>query len=290
MKIYDCFIFFNELDLLEIRLKTLDKVVDYFVLVEADKTHRGKKKPLYYEKNKKRFKRWEKKIIHIIVKDMPKIGISYGKNWKVNSILKGGPWKLEAYQKKQIARGLKHCDNEDIIMMSDLDEIPRPEKFPEMIKALEGKEKIALFDENFYNFFFNGFTSSGWTGTRACKFKNLKKMFHMNMNRYRHLWNVSLRIKMYFGKKIYLIKEGGWHFSFLGGVDSIINKISSICHFEKDTPDNKDPKKILEKIRKGEFLYDNKKIKYVPIDSSFPEEIYKNQKKYEKYIMPVKAK
>jgi len=50
MKIYDCFIFFNELDLLEIRLKTLDKVVDYFVLVEADKTHRGKKKPLYYEK------------------------------------------------------------------------------------------------------------------------------------------------------------------------------------------------------------------------------------------------
>ena len=171
MKIYDCFIFFNELDLLEIRLKTLDKVVDYFVLVEADKTHRGKKKPLYYEKNKKRFKRWEKKIIHIIVKDMPKIGISYGKNWKVNSILKGGPWKLEAYQKKQIARGLKHCDNEDIIMMSDLDEIPRPEKFPEMIKALEGKEKIALFDENFYNFFFNGFTSSGWTGTRACKFE-----------------------------------------------------------------------------------------------------------------------
>ena len=63
MKIYDCFIFFNELDLLEIRLKTLEKVVDYFLLVEATKTHRGQDKPLYFNENKERFKKWEKKII-----------------------------------------------------------------------------------------------------------------------------------------------------------------------------------------------------------------------------------
>lgn len=287
MKIYDCFIFYNELDLLEIRLKTLDKFVDYFVLVEATKTHRWKDKPLYFQENKKRFKKWENKIIHIIVKDMPKPGIKYGNNWKINSILKGGSWKLEAYQKKQIARGLSKCQDEDIIMMSDLDEIPRPEKIPNMLELLK-KEKIVLFDQNFYNFFFNGFTSSGWTATRACTFKTLKKYFNKNMNRYRHLWNIPLRINMLLGKKIAIIPDGGWHFSFLGGVDAVIDKIGSICHFEKDTSENKDPKKILEKIKKGEFLYDNKKVTYVPIDKSFPKVIYENQSKYKKYIMPIK--
>ena len=118
-KIYDCFIFSNELDLLEIRLRILNPYVDYFVIVEADKTHRGKRKPLYFQKNKKRFKKWGDKIIHIVVKDMPKVGMSYGKNWKINSILKGGPWKLESYQKKQIIRGLKNCNKEDIIMDYD---------------------------------------------------------------------------------------------------------------------------------------------------------------------------
>jgi len=282
MKIYDCFIFYNELDLLEIRLKTLDKFVDFFVLVEATKTHRGKEKPLYYKENKGRFKKWEDKIIHIVVEDMPKVGISYGKNWKVNSILKGGPWKLEAYQKKQIARGLKHCDNEDIIMSSDLDEIPNPRKIPEMIKKLE-KESIVLFKMKLFFYFLNGLSEIEWIGTRACKYKTLKKMFNLDINRFRHLWNFLLRIKMIFGKKIFIIKNGGWHFSYMGGTAQIINKISSLCHFEKDTLENKDPKKIEKKIEKGEFLYGGK-INYVPIDDSFPEEIVKNKKKYSKFI------
>ena len=80
--------------------------------------------------------------------------------------------------------------------MSYLDEIPRPEKIPEMIQILK-KEKIVLFDENFYNFFLNGFTSSGWMGTRACTFKTLKKDFNLNMDRFRHIWNIPLRIKMF---------------------------------------------------------------------------------------------
>jgi beta-1,4-mannosyl-glycoprotein beta-1,4-N-acetylglucosaminyltransferase len=272
--------------MLEIRLKTLDSVVDYFVLVEATKNHRGKDKPLYFQENKKRFKKWEDKIIHIVVSDMPKPGISYGNYWKVNSIFKGGPWKLEAYQKKQIIRGLTNCQDDDIIMMSDVDEIPRPEKIPEMIQILK-KEKMVLFSENIYYFFLNGFAGSGWMGTRACTFKVLKKSFNLNMDRYRHIWNVPIRIKMLFGKKISTIKDGGWHFSYLGGIDAIINKISSAAHFEKDTPENRDPKNILEKIKRGEFLFDNQKVNYVSIDKSFPKVIYNNQTKYKKYIMPV---
>jgi beta-1,4-mannosyl-glycoprotein beta-1,4-N-acetylglucosaminyltransferase len=284
MKIYDCFIFFNELDLLEIRLKTLEKVVDYFVLVEATKTHRGKEKPLFFNENKSMFKRWESKIIHVVVEDMPKMGRSYGSNWKVNSFLKGGPWKLEAYQKRQIVRGLKRCRDEDIIMMSDLDEIPNPKKIPEMVKAL-GKEKVILFSQNLYYFFLNGFTLSGWTGTRACTFKTLRRCFLRNMDWYRHLWNVPLRVKMFLGKKIYIIKDGGWHFSYLGNEKFIINKISSSAHFEKEKPEFTDSKKIREKMNSGIDPFNrNLKIKYTPIDSSFPDEIVKNQKKYSKFI------
>ncbi|HOF44582.1 MAG TPA: hypothetical protein PLH46_03800 [Caldisericia bacterium] len=289
MKIYDCFTFYNELDLLELRLNELDNSVDYFVLVEATKTHRWKDKSLYFQDNKKRFKKWEHKIIHVIVRDLPKPGRTYGNNWRINSLLKGGAWKTESFQRTAIVRGLTNCNDEDIVMVSDLDEIPRPRKIPEMVKALTLKnEKIVSFDQSFYNFFLNGFTSTGWTGTRACTFRNFRKLFNKDMNRVRHLRNLPLRLQMILGKKLYIIKDGGWHFSFLGNVETIINKIASICHFEKDTPENKDPKKILEKINSGKFLYDNKTVTYVPIDESFPKTVYKNQKKYKKYIMPIK--
>jgi len=288
MKIYDCFIFYNELTLLELRLRELYDYVDHFVLVEATKTHRGEDKPLYYQENRKRFKEWEDKIIHIVVDDMPKVGFSYGKNWKINSILKGGPWKLESYQKRQIPIGLKDCEEGDIIMISDLDEIPNVKKFPEMIDKLE-KEKIVFFNTKLYYYFLNGFANKTWIGTRVCKFKTLKRMFNLNINRFRHLWNIKLRIKMYFGKKIYMIENGGWHFSYLGNIQNIIKKISSSCHFEKDIPENKVPEEIKEKIERGEFLY-GEKITYIPIDEGFPKTIQDNVDKYLRYIKEVDDK
>jgi len=287
MKIYDCFIFFNELDLLEIRLRILDKVVDYFVIVEADKAHRGKKKPLYFQKNKKRFEKWKDKIIYVTVKDMPKVGMSYGKNWKLNSFLKGGPWKLEAYQKNAITRGLEKCNKEDIIMMSDLDEIPNPNKIGEMVETLK-KEEVVFFSQRLYYYFINGFAMPNWIGTRSCKFETLKRKFGLSMNRFRHLWNIPLRIQMRRGKKIYTIKEGGWHFSYLGDEKFIRNKIFSACHFEKDSPELKDLKKLKEKRDSGTDLFGRDiKINYIPIDNSFPEEIRKNKKKYSKFIKKV---
>jgi len=287
MKIYDCFIFFKELDLLEIRLKILDKVVDYYVIVEADKTHRGKEKPLHFQENKKRFEKWKDKIIHVVVRDMPKVGMAYGKNWKVNSLLKGGPWKLEAYQKKKIIRGLKNCNKEDIIMMSDVDEIPNPNKISEMVEKLK-KEEIVFFHQKFYYYFLNGFANQNWIGTRSCKFKTLRKKFNLNMNRFRHLWNIPLRIQMLRGRKIYTIKDGGWHFSYLGDEKFIRNKIFSAAHFEKDRPEFTDLRKLKEKRDLGTDLFGRDlKIKYIPIDESFPEEIRRNKKEYSKFIKKI---
>ena len=110
--IYDCFTFFNELDLLEIRLNVLNDVVDRFVLVEATKTHSGKDKPLYFNDNKERYKAFQHKVIHVIVDDYPPFVTA---------------WTYENHQRNAILRGLTQANPDDAIMISDLDEIPRPD-------------------------------------------------------------------------------------------------------------------------------------------------------------------
>jgi hypothetical protein len=108
--IYDCFTFFNELELLELRLHELSGVVDKFVLVEATRTHSNQPKALVYQENRARFQEFHDKIIHVVVDDMPN-----AKN----------AWALENFQRECIARGLVSCRPDDLVLVSDLDEIPR---------------------------------------------------------------------------------------------------------------------------------------------------------------------
>ena len=134
MKIYDCFTFFNELDLLEIRLEELYAVVDKFVIVEADRTHSGKYKGFVLEKNKKRYSKWWDKIIYVKIKNSPLPRLTWIYNlflYTKNSFLKYvsfnaglGNWNLENFQRNAIIRGLTHAEDKDIIIVSDLDEIP----------------------------------------------------------------------------------------------------------------------------------------------------------------------
>jgi beta-1,4-mannosyl-glycoprotein beta-1,4-N-acetylglucosaminyltransferase len=288
MKIYDCFTFNNELDLLELRLKILDPVVDYFVLVEATKKHSGDNKPLFFEENKKRFKKWESKIIHVIVKDMPRPGkIFFKDNWRLNSVFGLGRWKPEIYQRNQIRRGLRDCRPEDIIMISDLDEIPNIKKIPELINLLK-TEIIVSFNQKLYYYYLNGFANDKWYGTRACTFRSLKAHFGSKPDRVRRLRSLLFRINRFFGKKENIITPGGWHFSYIGDVKSIIAKISATSHSEIDKSENKDPLKIKERIESGkDILGRDMRINYVPVDSTFPDEIFKNKKKYSKIIKKV---
>ena len=106
--IYDCFTFFNELEILKIRLNEMYDAVDYFVLVESEETFRGAPKPLFFYENKNAFTRYKDKIIHIIVK---------------GKFETGSPWAREAFQRNQIMRGLENCKKNDIILISDVDEI-----------------------------------------------------------------------------------------------------------------------------------------------------------------------
>ena len=120
-KVYDCFCFYNEFEILKIRLEELWDSVDYFVLVESIETQRGKPKPLYFEENKELFQKYLSKIIHVTVEERhPEFGL----------------WEREWYQRNCISRGLTHCLPTDIIIISDVDEIPRRSQFSSFIQTL----------------------------------------------------------------------------------------------------------------------------------------------------------
>jgi beta-1,4-mannosyl-glycoprotein beta-1,4-N-acetylglucosaminyltransferase len=127
--VYDTFIFFNELELLELRLNELSDVVDRFILVEATRTFTNKPKPLYYAENKHLFSKFNHKITHIIVEDLPE---------------SDNPWILERFQRNCISRGFNNMSDDDIIMISDTDEIPRAEIVKEVTNKLKSENKNSL--------------------------------------------------------------------------------------------------------------------------------------------------
>jgi beta-1,4-mannosyl-glycoprotein beta-1,4-N-acetylglucosaminyltransferase len=151
---YDCFPFFNELDILEIRLNTLDKHVDKFVLVEASKTQSLLDKPYFFEENKARYSKFLNKIIHVKVSDNPDLP----------------GWVMENYQRNCITRGLVDCNGEDTILISDVDEIPNLNDI-DMSKL---KNTIVSFDMSYHTFYANLLTENKrWIGTASLDYSVL---------------------------------------------------------------------------------------------------------------------
>lgn len=151
MKIIDAFIFYNELDLLYYRLSVLYAHVDKFVLVEATLTFAGNPKPLYYSENKDRFSQFADKIIHVVVDDLKPNAVYIPGNGYDDDV-----WENEFYQRNCIDRGIKQLDlmDEDLIMISDLDEIPNMNSVYEFIRATLDTTKIAISleqDMYYYN-------------------------------------------------------------------------------------------------------------------------------------------
>ncbi|HXA00714.1 MAG TPA: hypothetical protein VNW99_01930, partial [Cytophagaceae bacterium] len=165
--IYDCFSFFNELELLELRLNELSPIVDKFVIVEATKTFQKKDKPLIYQKNKERFREFSNKITHIVVDEFP--GFFY-------KFRKPTAWDYGDFQKDQVMRGLSDAKPDDILIISDIDEIPKPEK----INFYKGSTGIKVFEQNFYYYFLNGLSVKKgdspdlWRGPVMLKKKEFK--------------------------------------------------------------------------------------------------------------------
>lgn len=265
--IYDCFTFFNELDLLEIRLNILNNYVDYFVLVEATKTFTGKDKPLYYNENKERFKQFENKIIHIVVDEYPE---------------SDNPWVFESNQRNAIERGFVNCKDDDIILISDLDEIPRPE----LINNYKDMPGVKLFKEYECHYYLNCIAdrNKNWLlGTKMLTYKEYKHLYDNETPQYNeHLVEEMNKgvtpslVRWY--KKTYHINNGGWHFTYLGNIQDIKLKRESFSHTE-DVEEGKSEINYIEKEVKN-----HKGYVIVPLDSFFPQYIVDNREKYKQYI------
>lgn len=266
--IYDCFTFFNELDLLEIRLHELNDVVDKFVIVEATKTFSNKNKPLFFDLNKQRFHQFLPKIIHVVVDDFNLaesiLDTPFFQQTKKLTSQNIDTWTKEVYQRNCILRGLDKCNDNDIILISDIDEIPNKTTF----NQLKNLTKIKAFEMKNYYFYFNFQGGDNINCARAV----LKK-------------NLTTPQEIRFSPDFDIIKNGGWHFSYLGGIKNIQNKISSFSHQELNTKQYTDYKRLKFNIDNGFDIFDRHfHFKILQNINWLPVYLQKNKRKYIKYF------
>ena len=210
-KIYDCITFFQENFITNIRFEILNKYVDFFVVCESIYDHRGNKKEINFKLKNPYFKN---KVRHIILRDpFPE---------KLNS------WERQAFQREYIFNGIKDSHDEDYIMFSDPDEIPRPEELKNFIL----KKKYAIFQQKCFNYKFNllNINETPWSGTRLTKRKFLKSFDHMRQKILEK--NIKKWWKFNVERNIQIIDDGGWHFNNLFSPEMISIKLKTFAHNE----------------------------------------------------------
>lgn len=277
MKIYDCFAFFNEMDLLELRLRELWDTVDHFVIVEATRTFTKKPKPLFFQDNRARFKEFESKIIHVVVDKYPTF-------WtKLRPVT---TWHYDNHQKEGILQGLKNAAPDDLIIVSDLDEIPLPAK----IREYANRPGIRVF-EQFQSYYFLNYVCTHiydyeghavaqrnrdgfgrWRGSVMLEKKLIKTIKDTRNFRDEE------------GPHIHPIKDGGWHFSYMGGIEKIMYKIQSWAHTEYNRPEFGSKEAVVKSIMDGKDLFgEGSRYELFDIDKSalpFPGEVLKNRARW----------
>lgn len=284
--IYDCFMFYNELDLLELRLNTLSDVVDEFVLVEGTETLQGDTKELIFKNNIDRFEEFKDSINNIVV-DFPE---------DLDS-----SWEREYYLRNSIQEGLANTSDGDTVMVSDVDEIPRPE----YVQKYSDKVGTTVFGLRLYYYFFNNHVRNIiWPGTVMTGAKSLPtpqdlRDIAMNQVSLEMIMDTSfssypfgiqsflmgLRASIATNQWVRVIPDAGWHFSYLGDVEHVIEKIETFAHTELNEPKYKDPDKIAEYMNNGEHLAnEDSRTEFVELDDTFPSYILENGDQFDEYI------
>ena len=274
MKIYDCFTFFNELELLELRLETYYDIVDRFVIVESDKTHANIPKPFNFAEHIHNFEKYLPKIHYVMDRsEVPYSGV--------------GDWSLENNQRNNIIKGLDDAEPDDLIMVSDADEFPDPVTIKTIRESFSDPNKfvdfVAFYDtsnytkgklvpfhsgmriNNFldlspvsfhlrsYLYYFNWKSDLPCEGTSICKFKHLKSP--------QDLRNVR--------KGLPRIINGGWHFSYMGGINTVIEKMQAAVEDVELFHENKkylDRDFVMAAMANGKYFHTP--AKFVPCDLS----------------------
>ena len=269
-KIIDCFIFYNELDLLTFRLNLLNKYVDYFVLVEATHTHVGKEKILFYNENKHFYEKFRDKIIHVIVNDFPF-------KYPNIDISKNQQWSNQNYQRNCIKQGIYPLllEDNDIIVICDLDEIPNPVIFKEIKNNKRIITKSSLKMDMYYYNLNHKTKINDWVSVKIISYQEFTNL-DTTIDDFIYT-NTTIHDLRY--TNLNNIENGGWHLSFFGDKEFIENKIKNYCHQEFNTDEILT--NIEEKInlKKDMFNRENHEIQYINIEDN-----YNLPPLYEKYL------
>ena len=268
MAIFDCFQYFNEEHIAEIRFNILDKFVDSFVIVESTVNHQGKSKKLHFDINK--YKKFKNKINYIVVDDTPE---------NIKKPHKGGESLVEQHQRNSIMKGIKNADDNDLIILSDVDEIPNLNKLNEF-----DKKKYAVFSQKMFMYKLNllNLMENNWHGSKICLKKNFKSPQWLRDLKFKKypFWRVD-KIRI-----IQIIKDGGWHFAYLQSPENISKKIKSFAHGEFNKENISNEENIKLKIERGQDIFDRGySLKKVEVDSTFPGYILENKNKLKKWIV-----
>ena len=230
MKIFDCFMYFDESLLLDLRLNYLDKFVDKFIIIECNYNHKGEeKKPTF---NKEKYKKFENKIEYVLLKDQPKnierINVKDTENETSDKYILNAI-KRENFQRNFIKNCLSEATGNDWIIISDLDEIPNLSN----VNFKNIKNKFIFFKQDMMYYKFNlKLENCSWVGTKACQMKNLESpQWLRNIKDRSYSW---WRLDTLFSKNKYrnikFIDDGGWHFSYLKTPEEIEKKLKSYLH------------------------------------------------------------
>jgi len=258
MKVYDCFMYCDEDTVLDIRLNCLDAYVDKFVIVESKFTHSGEKRNLLFDINQ--FKRFKDKIIYLVLDDEPRgIETIYDEDDKDLKSFKyiENALERENYQRNYISKGLNDADAEDIIMVSDVDEIPNLGN----LDLKEIKNKLIFFQQKMFYYKLNLYIDSfNWFGTKACKKKDLisPQWLRNIKDRAYPLWRIDTLFSKLKYQNIYFVNDGGWHFSNIKNAKAIQEKLRTYLHHIEFDENPLSVEKIENIIKEKKTIYDLK--------------------------------
>lgn len=278
--VYDCIPFFNELDILKLRLHIMDSIVDKFIIEEATVTFSGEPKELCFEKNKELFREFLPKIEYIVVDDSPVDTTTHLR---------------DKYQKNALEKGLREAKDEDIIILSDVDEIPNPKVLAKLIAEFDPDKIYHLAQRMFYCYLnmeektgqllsitgeFPGVERKMWLGTKVFSKKSIPPD-----------GIIQLREASTTSPNAVRVADGGWHFGYMGGAKEtsvakrIEDKVEAAAHQEYNNEDILAEAK--DRLSMGQDIFGRPAVfERVEIDDSYPEYLLAHRREYEYLIMP----
>lgn len=278
--VYDCIPFFNEIDILKLRLHILNPIVDKFVIEEATVTFSGEPKELCFEKNKELFAEFLPKIEYIVVDNSPKEATTH---------------ERDKFQKNALIKGLKDATDEDVIILSDVDEIPNPKVLTQIIADFDKDKVYHLAQRMFYCFLnmeevsgkllsitgeFPGVERKLWLGTKVFSKKSIPEKGIIEMRESSVTAPYAVRVS-----------DGGWHFGYMGSSSEkdvakrIGTKVVAAAHQEYN--DDVLLKEATDRLILGQDMFGrDARFEWVEVDESYPDYLLAHREEYEYLIMP----